>query len=70
MKKNEYENPARSANIQNQNPGPQEEGMKIDGLQQVIELLKHADPSFRESLLKRLGGRDPKLAQSLRKIIR
>ena len=50
--------------------GPQEEGIKIDGLQQVIELLKFADPAFRESLLKRLTNRDPQLAKSLRKIIR
>ncbi|MBS1960322.1 MAG: hypothetical protein JST80_12670 [Bdellovibrionales bacterium] len=50
--------------------GPLEEGVKIDGLQQVIELLKFADPAFRESLLKRLTARDPRLAASLRKIIR
>lgn len=50
--------------------GPQEEGIKIDGLQQIIEMLKYADPSFRESLLKRLTSRDPKLAQSLRRFIR
>ena len=50
--------------------GPSEEGMKINGLQQVVDLLKFADPAFRESLLKRLMQRDPKLAQSLRKIIR
>lgn len=50
--------------------GPLEEGVKINGLQQVIELLKFADPAFRESLLKRLTTRDPKLAASLRKIIR
>jgi flagellar motor switch protein FliG len=49
--------------------GPQDEGIKVDGLQQVIELLKYADPAFRESLLKRLTSRDPQLAKSLRKII-
>lgn len=49
---------------------PLEEGVKIDGLQQVIEMLKYADPAFRESLLKRLQARDPQLASSLRKIIR
>ena len=53
-----------------QQNGPSEEGMKINGLQQVVELLKYADPAFRESLLKRLMQRDPNLAQSLRKIIR
>lgn len=50
--------------------GPNEEGLKINGLQQVVDLLKYADPAFRESLLKRLMQRDPNLAQSLRKIIR
>lgn len=50
--------------------GPLEQGVKINGLEQVIELLKFADPAFRESLLKRLQARDPKLASSLRKIIR
>ena len=50
--------------------GPESEGIKIDGLQQVIELLKYADPVFRESLLKRLSHRDPALVKSLRKIIR
>jgi flagellar motor switch protein FliG len=50
--------------------GPKEQGMKINGLQQVVDLLQHADPAFRESLLKRLTQRDPQLAQNLRKIIR
>jgi len=50
--------------------GPSEEGLRINGLQQVVDLLKFADPAFRESLLKRLTQRDPQLAQHLRKIIR
>jgi hypothetical protein len=50
--------------------GPTEEGLKINGMQQVIDLLRHADPAFRESLLKRLGQRDPQLVQNLRRIIR
>lgn len=49
---------------------PLEEGVKINGLQQVIELLKFADPAFRDSLLRRLQARDPKLAASLKKIIK
>jgi hypothetical protein len=53
-----------------QSSRPSEEGMKINGLQQVVDLLKFADPAFRESLLKRLMQRDPHLAQNLRKIIR
>jgi hypothetical protein len=55
----------------NSKPGaPLEDGVKINGLQQVIELLKYADPAFRESLLRRLTARDPRLAQSLKKIIK
>ncbi len=63
-------------NLENQNrstmktSNPLEEGVKINGLEQVIELLKYADPAFRESLLKRLMNRDPKLAQNLRRVIR
>ena len=55
-------------NLKNQ--GPLEQGVKINGLEQVIELLKYADPAFRESLLKRLAGRDPQLAHNLKRIIR
>ena len=50
--------------------GPSEEGLKINGYAQVIDMLKHADPAFRESLLKRLGQRDPQLAYNLRKVFR
>ncbi len=54
----------------NPNQGPVEQGIKINGLEQVIELLKYADPAFRESLLKRLAGRDPQLAHNLKRVIR
>ncbi len=66
MNRNDNQNPsnARPAG------GPAEEGMKINGLEQVVEMLKHADPAFRESLLKRLGQRDPQLAYNLRRIFR
>lgn len=46
---------------------PQEEGIRINGLEQVVELLKFADPAFRESLIKRLNQRDPQLAARLRR---
>ena len=49
---------------------PKEEGLRINGHQQVLELLRFADPAFRESLLRRLTQKDPKLAQSLRKHLR
>jgi hypothetical protein len=44
-----------------------EQLIPIDGFQQVLEMLKIADPAFRESLLKRLAQRDKDLAKSLRK---
>jgi hypothetical protein len=34
--------------------GPTEEGMKINGLQQVVDLLRFADPAFRESSLRKI----------------
>ena len=39
----------------------------IDGFQQVLDMLRIADPAFRESLLKRLANRDAELANSLRR---
>lgn len=38
----------------------------VDGFDQVLQMLKIADPAFRESLLKRLSARDTELARSLR----
>ena len=52
------------------NNGPMEQGVKINGLEQVIEMLRYADPTFRDSLLKRLAQRDPQLAINLKKIVR
>lgn len=52
-----------------QSKGPQEEGMKINGLQQVIDMLRHADPQFRASLIRRIQAKDPKLAQNLLRMI-
>ncbi len=42
-------------------------GVAIDGFQQVLEMLKIADPAFRESLLRRLSAKDPNLARTLRR---
>ncbi len=42
----------------------------VDGFNQVLEMLKIADPTFRESLLKRLAQRDPRLAADLRADLR
>ena len=68
--KNMELNQKSAASAFEQNKRPNEQGMKINGLQQVVDMLEHADPAFRESLLKRLTQRDPKLAQNLRKFIR
>jgi hypothetical protein len=48
-------------------PQTQEKQVAVDGFQQVIEMLKIADPAFRESLLKRLAARDRELALQLRR---
>ena len=44
-----------------------EEKVKIDGFAQVVEMLEVADDDFRESLLKRIGARDPALAGRVRR---
>lgn len=46
--------------------GSKDEPIAINGFQQVLEMLKIADPAFRESLLRRLAARDKELARSLR----
>lgn len=51
----------------NQSGKKEEQGMKVDGFEQVLEMLKIADPQFRESLLRRLAARDAQLAASLRR---
>ncbi len=47
-------------------PGEQA-GIPINGFQQIVDMLKVADPQFRESLLRRLAVRDLALANSLRR---
>ena len=47
-------------------PKAEEKQIEVDGFQQVLEMLKIADPEFRESLLKRLAARDRELAKTLR----
>jgi hypothetical protein len=49
-----------------QNAQPQEERIAINGFNQVLEMLRIADPAFRESLLRRLAAKDRNLARSLR----
>jgi hypothetical protein len=46
---------------------PQAEApIPVDGFKQVLEMLRVADPAFRESLLRRLAARDARLARDLR----
>ena len=45
----------------------EEEKIPIDGFRQIVEMLKVADPAFRDSLLKRLATRDSSLAASLKR---
>ncbi len=49
---------------------PASDGIKINGYEQVIEMLSFADPAFRESLLKRIAQRDPQLATNLRRVFK
>lgn len=39
----------------------------VNGYSQVLEMLRIADPAFRESLLRRLAARDSELAYNLRR---
>ena len=45
---------------------PEEKRIPINGFRQVLEMLRIADPAFRESLLSRLALRDKALARALR----
>ncbi len=58
-KLNETPTPAQEVN--------DEEKIPIDGFRQIVEMLKVADPAFRDSLLKRLATRDSSLAASLKR---
>lgn len=44
--------------------------IRVNGFEQVLQLLQSADREFRESLLRRLGARDPNLAATLRRDLR
>ena len=49
---------------------PPEDGIKINGLEQVVQMLRHADPAFRQSMLKRIHARNPQLAQQILRVLR
>lgn len=43
------------------------EAIRVDGFAQVLDLLKVADPAFRESLLRRMAKQNPDLVLNLRR---
>lgn len=43
------------------------EPIRVNGFEQVLAMLKAADPEFRESLLRRLAQRDKILVRNLRR---
>ena len=58
----EEETPARAGGM----PEPTADGgYRINGFQQVLDLLRAADLEFRASLLRRIGEQDPELARAL-----
>lgn len=64
-------NQAASPTLQQQTAGPtaannDENKVRINGFQQVLEMLRVADPAFRESLLRRMANTDPRMAKLLR----
>jgi hypothetical protein len=52
------------------NTAPQKEEMiRVDGRGQVLDMLRAADPEFREILLRGIEKRDARLAQELRRLL-
>ena len=49
----------------NQKPAG-EKLIPVDGKAQVLEMLRVADPEFREKILRQIERRDPRLARELR----
>ena len=45
----------------------EQENIPIHGYQQLLDMLRVADPSFRESLLRRVAAKDKNLALSLQR---
>lgn len=43
------------------------DSIRVDGFAQVLDLLKVADPAFRESLLRRMARQNPDLVLNLRR---
>lgn len=54
-------------NLKHQTTVKKEELIPVDGRQQVLDILRTADPVFRENLLRQIERRDPRLARELRR---
>jgi hypothetical protein len=57
--------PDKKAELSFNNPSGEPQ-VAVDGFGQILEMLRVADPQFRESLLRRLAARDRQLAADLR----
>jgi len=65
--KNPSRTPNQAANMNEMSFSTEgEPQLAVDGFQQILEMLRVADPAFRESLLRRLATRDRQLVADLR----
>lgn len=55
---------------QTENQNPDQAPIRVNGFDQVLQMLRIADPEFRESLLRRMAARDPRLVATLRRDLR
>lgn len=46
-------------------PQPSGEYVQVNGFEQILEMLRIADPSFRDQILRNVAKRDPGLARKL-----
>ncbi len=46
---------------------PKEKMIPVDGRGQILDMLRVADPAFREQILRQIERRDPQLARELRR---
>lgn len=67
---NQYSNPNTGAQTPPADAPKGEERIRVNGYGQVLEMLKIADPDFRDSLLRRLAAKDRELARQLAQELR
>ncbi len=61
-------NSKSSQSSEQSDPPPQKkQGVRVNGIQQVLDMLRVADAPFRESLLTRIAAQDRNLAMELRR---